>query len=223
MAAWVVLALWVFGNGSAVPPAASRSGKELESSVAVHIRVDQDSRLSAHDLRSVIEEIASIWAAAGVRVTSGRYADPLPPGGALISLRIVGEQWQRGGRTVLGWVTADVHEQQVPTIFISNSGVRALLAKAQFGHRAFTLQPVVLRDRLTAQAIGRVAAHELGHYFLQSGRHQERGLMRPTYLTTDLIAPSLKPFEIPATGRVALRLQVGRLAELQARRRSTDN
>ena len=217
MAAWVVVALWVSGNCSAVPPAASRSGTELEAPPAVHIRIDQDGRLSPQDLRIVIEEIANIWGAAGVRVTSGRYADPVPAGRALISLRIVGEQWQRGGRTVLGWVTPDVHEQQTPTIFISHSGVRALLARAQFRGRAFTLQPVILRDRLTAQAIGRVAAHELGHYFLQSTHHQERGLMRANYMTTDLVAPSLKPFEIPATGWVALRIEVARLAEAQTR------
>jgi len=217
MAPWVALALWVCGNCSAVPPVASRSGAVLETPSAVHIRIDQDGRLSAQDLRIVIREIGNIWGAAGVRVTSGRYADPVAAGRALISLRIVGEQWHRGGRTVLGWVTADVHEQQTPTIFISHSGVRALLATARFRDRALTPLPVILRERLTAQAIGRVAAHELGHYFLQSRHHQERGLMRANYMTTELVAPSLKPFEIPATGRVALRIEVARLADAQTR------
>ena len=41
--------------------------------------------------------------------------------------------------------------------------------------------------------------------------------MRANYLTSDLVAPSLKPFEIPATERVALRLEVARLAEAQTR------
>lgn len=134
-----------------------------------------------------------------------------------MSLRIVAAQWRRGDRTVLGWVSAGVYQEPTPTIFISGSGVRSLLATAHFRERPFSLQPGVLRDRLTAQAIGRVAAHELGHYLLHSRTHQERGLMRHTYSTADLMAPTLKPFQIPAGERVAVRREVARLAETQTR------
>jgi hypothetical protein len=71
---------------------------------------------------------------------------------------------------------------------------------------------------LIARTIGRVAAHELGHYLLQSTGHPGKGLMRARYRTTDLIGNSIEPFEIPRAERISFRREVARVAESQQRR-----
>ena len=208
MAAWIVLALWMGCADSSPNP---------ETLPTVHVRIDQDARFPAHVLRIIIEEVEKIWGPAGVRVTAGRFADPVPAGRAIVSMRIVAVEAPQGHRRVLGWVNANVYEQETPTIFISRSGLKDLLATALFSGLSLNFQPIALRDRLTAQAMGRVASHELGHYFLRSRQHHDQGLMRPVYSTVDLMAPWLTRFQIPEKDRVALRCEVARLAEAQKR------
>ena len=181
MAAWIVLALWISGD---LKP-------EARTPAALHLRIDQDGRLSKGELQIIVEEIHRIWQPAGVQVTAGRYGDVVPEGRTVVSMRIVSMPPATNGRRVLGFVTAGVHEEPTPTIFISLTAVKDLL------DGSLRSQTVVLRDRLIAQAMGRVAAHELGHYFLRERLHDEHGLMRPTYSTSDLISPSRKAFRIP--------------------------
>lgn len=144
MTAWIVLALWMGCADSSPNP---------DTRPTVHVRIDQDARLPAHAVRIIIEEVEKIWGAAGVRVTSGRYADPVPAGRAIVSMRIVAVEAPQGHGQVLGWVTANVHEQEIPTIFISRSGLKDLLATAFFRGLSLSVQPRALRDRLTGQAM----------------------------------------------------------------------
>jgi hypothetical protein len=61
-----------------------------------------------------------------------------------------------------------------------------------------------------------VTAHELGHYLLQRGGHAGKGLMRPHYSASDLIAPWLNRFHVADADSQAVRREVARLARLQA-------
>jgi hypothetical protein len=76
--------------------------------------------------------------------------------------------------------------------------------------------PRGLRDRLIAQAIGRVAAHELGHYLLQHAGHHDRGLMRRRYVAAELVGDWLDPFKIGVAELVVVRQEIAALARLQA-------
>jgi hypothetical protein len=73
-----------------------------------------------------------------------------------------------------------------------------------------------LQTRLLGQAIGRVTAHELGHFLLQRAVHAREGLLRPQYSTQDLIEPWLQPFQVAAAEMQVVRREVARLARLQA-------
>ena len=73
-----------------------------------------------------------------------------------------------------------------------------------------------LRDRLIARAIGRVTAHELGHYLLQNAGHQDHGLMRPNYSSSELVGTWREPFRVPTAERPIVRQEVAALARLQA-------
>ena len=56
--------------------------------------------------------------------------------------------------------------------------------------------PAMLHDRIIGRAVGRVMAHEIGHYLLRTSAHADRGLMRPL-MTPDLLTlPSRHDFEL---------------------------
>jgi hypothetical protein len=75
--------------------------------------------------------------------------------------------------------------------------------------------PHALRDTLIARAIGRVTAHELGHYLLQNGGHRNRGLMRANYSSSELVGSWLEPFRVAPAARPTVREEIKALARLQ--------
>jgi hypothetical protein len=61
-----------------------------------------------------------------------------------------------------------------------------------------------LRDQVFGRVLGRVLAHEIGHYVLRSPRHAVDGLMRSVQLADDLVAPSRHRFALTAPDRAKL-------------------
>jgi hypothetical protein len=171
----------------------------VEPRLAVRLSIDQDAGLSALQLRLAIDEVRKIWSDAHVAVNAGRYGDPPLPDEATISLRILLMPLPKDGtERILAWVTPAGSGRSAPLLFVSLAAV----TETVFGTVAFD-RPVrkltkALQARLIAQAIGRVAAHELGHYLLQNAGHQNRGLMRPRYLASELVGDWLEPFKVPA-------------------------
>lgn len=162
----------------------------------VHLLIEQDGGLPASALHDATEQTRLIWKAAGVTVTSGREADPVPAGAEIVPLRIEPEtSKQINGRTVLAWVNLDEQRRPGP-IFVSLPGLSKLLSRGDFHGRPVADQTRNVIRELTAQSVGRVIAHELGHYLLRSSLHSALGLMRPRYSAADLIGYSLAPFHI---------------------------
>jgi hypothetical protein len=56
----------------------------------------------------------------------------------------------------------------------------------------------MMRDRTAGRVIGRVIAHEIGHYVLQTPQHTASGLMRPVQSAEALAGPSRRMFALPA-------------------------
>jgi hypothetical protein len=201
-----MLALLLQLNGPVEPP------------TAVRLSIDQDGRLSSSQLRTAIDEVRTIWSDAHVAVTSGRYGEPSLPDEATISLRILlmPSPVTDGGNRVLAWVTPGRNGRSAPLLFISLPAV----TETVMGADAFDL-PVrkltrALCDRLIAKAIGRVAAHELGHFLLRHAGHQDRGLMRPMYSPGELVGDWLEPFKVHNAERLFVRREIEALARLQA-------
>jgi hypothetical protein len=184
---------------------------------ALHLRIDQSGGLSVDVLQAVLTEVGRIWSPAGVTMTSGAYADPIPTGSAIVSVRMVPDKSTKDGRHILGWVVPPADVQGIPTVFISLTAVQALLTTARVKGKLLMQYPTVLRNRLTGQAIGRVLAHELGHYLLRNQDHARSGLMRPVYTTTDLLASAITPFQIGPQDWPAARQEILRLAEVRPR------
>jgi hypothetical protein len=191
----------------------------VESRLAVRLSIDQEGGLSALQLRLAIDEVREIWSEAGVTVSSGHFGEPSRPDEATISLRILLSRAARTDgpeRVVLAWVPATETGRAVPLLLVSLPAV----TEAVMGAEALGL-PVRkltrdIRERLIARAIGRVTAHELGHYLLQSAGHQHRGLMRANYSSSELIGSWLEPFRLPVAERPILRQEIAALARLYA-------
>jgi len=74
------------------------------------------------------------------------------------------------------------------TIHLLYEPLSRLVLDAMIGNWSIGSLPAPVRDRLVGQALGRVVAHELGHVLLALPAHDRSGLMRPTFLQSDLIA-----------------------------------
>ena len=190
----------------------------VESRLAVRLSIDQDGGLSALQLELVVDEVRKIWSDARVSVNSRRYGERSLPGEATISLRILltSPPVTDGAERMLAWVTPAGSGRSAPVLFVSLAAVTDTV----LGTVAFDL-PVrrltqALQARLIAQAIGRVTAHELGHYLLQNARHQDRGLMRPRYSAVELVGDWLDPFRVSHVAQPLVRQEIEALTRLQA-------
>jgi hypothetical protein len=195
---------------------AMAAGNALGTQLLVHFSLDQDGGLSKRQLSQAVDEARNIWRSAGVAVTSGRYGEPAPSGSSVVSLRLLGGVHKRSdGGLVLGWVMPAPNGGTVPTVFISLGSLNEFLSDGGLRPSPFAQRPLALRQRLTGRAVGRIMAHELGHYLLNGGEHAKRGLLRPHYSPEDLTVPWLAGFQIPSPDRLAIQREVARLAELQ--------
>jgi hypothetical protein len=66
--------------------------------------------------------------------------------------------------------------------------------------------PVRLRDQVVARAVGRVLAHEVGHYLLRWPHHAEAGLMRSEFHASSLAAPDPNAFALTTVDRARFQI-----------------
>lgn len=85
--------------------------------------------------------------------------------------------------TSCGWGLARVWVQRV----------ERHTALVRRGEHAYTGLPLVLADTYLARALGRVLAHEIGHYLLGTGEHTAYGLMRAQFTPQDLLQDAPGP------------------------------
>lgn len=98
--------------------------------------------------------------------------------------------------TACGWGLAHVWVQRVER--------HAALVRR--GDHAYTALPSVLADTFLGRALGRVLAHEIGHYLLGTREHTAHGLMRPQFTPQDLLEDSPRLlYSLDARRRAALK------------------
>jgi hypothetical protein len=89
-----------------------------------------------------------------------------------------------------------------------------LVRDASWVNRPVASWPAAVREELVGRAIGRVLAHELGHYLIAWRTHTPEGLMRMDFGAASLIGPERRDFQLSPTLVPRLR---ARLAQLSAR------
>jgi hypothetical protein len=152
--------------------------------------LDLDARLPPGIQRIAVEEAARVWAPYRVDVIH-RMVPPVESReseGALLSVRLAAVAHRsRASAGAFGSIQF-VSGRPEPLVFLHYDAIgRAMAESVAFGLR-HEQWPPALRDRVLGRIVGRVLAHEIGHFVLGSPRHASQGLMRPIQYIAELIA-----------------------------------
>ena len=178
-----------------------------------------DDRMAA----AMFQELVSTWRRVDVDVLL--YAEGLNPRPvATVSLVLSSECPPAALAGSLGWmrfVTGGdlAGAVPIPTLMVSIAATRALVDGTVYRGGPIFQRPPELRRELLARALGRVAAHELGHYLLGSRQHARSGLMRAQFSPADLVADELSPFLLEPPERRMLEARLRDAQVLLAARR----
>jgi hypothetical protein len=146
---------------------------------------------------AAVAEAAAIWRPQGVVVDAGEPCRD--PADDTVVLTVV----VTPPRTVhppfaappLGAIEFD-GDAPAPTITVFLGNITRFIATARVLGAAEPAWPTVLRERIVGRAIGRVVAHEIGHYLLRMRQHTRTGLMRAMHSADDFVSPVRTGFEL---------------------------
>ena len=145
---------------------------------------------------TAIAEAAAIWVAHGVVVRAA--SSGLPSTADTIALRVVvqprppaaGTRW-RGPLAAVRFDSAGIPRAEI-ALYLPDLVDMIEWSNATVSDR----WPTILRERAIGRAVGRVLAHELGHYLLRSRTHSPSGLMRAVRDTGELMAGDREIFAL---------------------------
>jgi hypothetical protein len=184
----------------------------------VHLSIDARAWLNESQIDTAVDQVRQIWGAAGVTVSSGGYGSSSRPQDARVSVRMLdmpARHRARAGAIVMGWVVRAEDGAFAPAMFVSLVGIESVLSRRQLNDVSYRDLPLSIRSRIVAQAVGRVVAHELGHYLLQSAVHSIKGLMRPDFTSAALGDQSIDAFLLGPSESALLRREVTTPASAQ--------
>lgn len=166
-------------------------------------------------LEAAEQEAARIWADAGIAIA---WAHPgngrgIRPDDLFVALRVALPRSADAAdphrpRRVLGRVIRESDARPGRLIEVALPAVLASVAGQRMFNRPIVELPRGVHDRAAGRALGRVIAHEIGHWLF--GRvHTVDGLMKPSIARADLVAlePPALPHDWPASAPVRLRTQ----------------
>jgi hypothetical protein len=164
--------------------------------------------VSAVVLHAAVAEAAGVWAGYGVSIAAvGAATD----GGVVLPVTLIesrGLPVHPGWRGALGALRFTAAGAPTPAITVFVTDIEQCIAGAHVLGAPEWRWPLRLRDEVFGRVLGRVLAHEIGHYLLRSPRHTRDGLMRSEQLIDDLVSPSRSRYMLTAA-------DVARLGEIR--------
>jgi hypothetical protein len=200
----------------------SASADAAGPEVATRIRVVLAIENAPDDpyVRRMIAEASAIWHPYGISVVLSSTNDvgpgdvvlavslmPLPPDAAG-DRRAVSHALETGGR--LGAIRFCDGGAPEPVITLDSAAVRALLATTRA--RVWQGSPATV-----GRALGRVLAHEIGHFLLAFPAHTQSGLMRASFNAWELSELARWSFALDAALLDRLRARLIRLTNDNSR------
>lgn len=194
----------------------------LASLVLLHllVRVDAGPAIKPSVIAGIAAEVRSVWKPYGVDVTFVSTASPLTGEPSeeirlVITDHVLPVSRRRSEVAGIGWIEFVGPEQPSPAITVSTTAALKLSEQAIWAGTSLDLLPARVRDQFLVHALGRAAAHEIGHYLLRSTVHARDGLMRPQFSTQEIMDDHPTRFRLePAQVDMLNRRQPG--ATLQA-------
>lgn len=96
----------------------------------------------------------------------------------------------------LGAIAFDRKGDPAPAIAVYLADILRLVSGVRVLGAAESQWPPLMRERIVGRIVGRVLAHEIGHYALRTTGHARAGLMRPSHVPRALVAPEPRPFAL---------------------------
>jgi hypothetical protein len=156
----------------------------------------------AVERQTMLHEADAIWRAHGVAIV-GLAPEPamaLPTADVRLVVTLDRTPTRPAPRRSerLGAILFDHENAPATTLTIEVGAVEAIIARTGWGGRPFDQWPPAWRDTLVGRALGRVLAHEIGHYLLASRAHAADGLMRARFDGDELLRPGRGGFVVAA-------------------------
>jgi hypothetical protein len=210
---------------AALSPTAGAAEPREGQGVRVGLVLDARIAAAIRNVPAMIAEAAAVWRPYGVSVMP-QTPSTIEPGDVLLTLRFeaLGEQRTTAGQPRrgasesgegLGAIWFDENGLPMPAIVVDPDAVGARLRHAVVAGRSLDTWPLATADLITARALGRVLAHEIGHYLLASPAHARKGLMRAAFDGRRLAEWDRGGFALERLALPRLRARLARLASAQ--------
>jgi hypothetical protein len=164
---------------------------------------------------AMLQEADAIWRAHGVSivaVTPEQAGPPAADARLVVTLARAPRAPAVAGRGErLGAILFDHEHVPATAITIDVAAVTATVAAARVAGRRLDESPRAWREALIGRALGRVLAHEIGHYLLASRVHTLQGLMRAAFDADELLRPGRGGFAVSARDLPRLRTRLAGL------------
>jgi hypothetical protein len=180
-----------------------------------HLRIGLaiDARLPPALARDGVAEAAAIWAPYGVAImtadsSSAPHGWPGRVPDAVLTVMVAEPRVEpaRVWSSPFASIRFSADAVPEPTILLHYDMVTTLgLRTVSVGGKRESQWPSAVRDRVLSRIIGRVVAHEIGHWLLRSRDHSTSGLMRAYQTTDELANPARAGFTLPAADFARLR------------------
>jgi|SoiMethySBSTD1v2_1073268.scaffolds.fasta_scaffold141193_3 hypothetical protein len=191
--------------------AINANGEERCTSARVGIRFGLTPDTDAGLTTDLVHEMAAVWKPNDIEIV--QYTDgPTSDSQMAVAIVLTSTLPPFATRGVLGWTTFVDGRVPLPVIYLSVPATRALLATGRFLGVPMPEVPRPVHSLLVARALGRAAAHELGHYLLGSTQHGATGLMRLSFTVDQLIDNRRQPFRLQHPDRLALTARMREMA-----------
>jgi len=176
------------------PVARSRGTVDADSRRAVHEHLPVALVLAVPmtdaEVDTVRDQLTRIWRPDGILVELTTRWPPPPSLRLVLTTAPIRVSRARPDLCDLG-VIRFINGVPEPELTVSVTAAR------EFVGRARPEWSSTMRTLIAARVIGRVAAHEIGHYLLADSGHQSQGLMRARFDGAEVLAPHLGPFAPP--------------------------
>jgi hypothetical protein len=166
-------------------------------------------------IAAAIVEAGRLWAPYGVDV---RPASPPEPAGTLapdaVTLTVVAATPSAAERLrapgALAAIEFDAGGLPRPRIAIYSRDVSDFIEHVRVLGASDAQWPRAMREGILGRAVGRVLAHEIGHFVLGTRGHAAHGLMRAEQAADDLVAPTRGGLGLAAADVARLRRRTGK-------------
>ena len=174
------------------------------------------TRAASSDLiDAAVAEAAGIWAPYGVALDAAASDDcsrcqacaPIHEDGPVLTLVPVETHRSAvapGWHGALGAIAFAPDGVPAPVITVFLTDIEQFIAVGHLLGIPQWLWPAAMRQQILGRVLGRVIAHDIGHYVLRSRQHAADGLMRPMQLAGDLVAESRHRFMLTAADAARL-------------------